>query len=24
MRFYDVMYGNGAPHYFYEGTLTKS
>ena len=24
MRFYDVTYGNGAPHYFYEGTLTKS
>jgi hypothetical protein len=24
MRFYDVMYGNGAPHYFYEGTLSKS
>jgi hypothetical protein len=24
MRFFDVMYGDGAPHYFYEGTLTKS
>jgi hypothetical protein len=23
MRFYDVMYGEGAPHYFYEGTLTQ-
>ena len=24
MRFYDVMQGNGAPHYFYEGTLSTS
>jgi hypothetical protein len=24
MRFYDVMAGAGAPHYFYEGTLAKS
>lgn len=24
MRFYDVMFGEGAPHYFYEGTLAKS
>jgi hypothetical protein len=24
MRFYDVMYGEGAPHYFYEGALSKS
>lgn len=24
MRFYDVMYGDGAPHYFYEGTLSRS
>ena len=24
IRFYDVMYGEGAPHYFYEGTLAKS
>ena len=24
IRFYDVMYGEGAPHYFYEGTLSKS
>ena len=24
MRFYDVMYGEGAPHYLYEGTLSKS
>jgi hypothetical protein len=24
MRFYDVMYGEGAPHYFYEGVLSKS
>jgi hypothetical protein len=24
IRFYDVMYGDGAPHYFYEGTLAKS
>ena len=24
MRFYDVMYGNGAPHYYYEGTLSTS
>ncbi|MFO0990685.1 MAG: hypothetical protein U1E67_01975 [Hyphomicrobiales bacterium] len=24
MRFYDVMYGEGAPHYLYEGTLAKS
>ena len=23
MRFYDVMFGEHAPHYFYEGTLTK-
>lgn len=23
MRFYDVMSGQGAPHYFYEGTLTQ-
>ena len=24
IRFYDVMYGDGAPHFFYEGTLAKS
>jgi hypothetical protein len=24
MRFYDVMYGEGAPHFYYEGTLAKS
>jgi hypothetical protein len=24
MRFYDVMFGDGAPHYPYEGTLAKS
>jgi hypothetical protein len=24
MRFYDVVYGDGAPHFFYEGTLAKS
>jgi hypothetical protein len=24
IRFYDVMSGEGAPHYFYEGTLAKS
>jgi hypothetical protein len=24
VRFYDVMFGPGAPHYFYEGTLAKS
>ncbi|MCB1502531.1 MAG: hypothetical protein KDK07_22595 [Bauldia sp.] len=24
MRFYDVMHGEGAPHFFYEGTLSKS
>jgi hypothetical protein len=24
MRFFDVMYGEGAPHYFYEGALSKS
>jgi hypothetical protein len=24
MRFYDVMYSNGAPHYFYEGTLSPT
>jgi hypothetical protein len=24
MRYYDVMHGDGAPHYFYEGTLVKS
>lgn len=24
MRFYDVMSGTGAPHYFYEGTLSTS
>ena len=24
IRFYDVMKGDGAPHYFYEGTLAKS
>lgn len=24
MRFYDVMQGNGAPHYFYEGTLSNT
>ena len=24
MRFFDVMYGPGAPHYFYEGTLSRS
>jgi hypothetical protein len=24
MRFYDVMFGDGAPHFFYEGTLAKS
>lgn len=24
IRFYDVMFGDGAPHYFYEGTLAKS
>ena len=24
MRFHDVMYGAGAPHFFYEGTLTKT
>ena len=24
MRFYDVMYGNGAPHYYYEATLSTS
>lgn len=23
LRFHDVMYGEGAPHYFYEGTLTQ-
>lgn len=23
IRFYDVMYGAGAPHYFYEGTLAR-
>jgi hypothetical protein len=23
MRFYDVTFGEHAPHYFYEGTLTK-
>jgi len=23
IRFFDVMYGEHAPHYFYEGTLTK-
>ncbi len=24
IRFYDVMWGEGAPHYFYEGTLSQS
>jgi hypothetical protein len=24
IRFYDVMYGDGAPHFFYEGSLAKS
>lgn len=24
IRFYDVMYGDGAPHFFYQGTLAKS
>lgn len=24
MRFYDVMHGEGAPHYFYEGTLSRT
>ena len=24
MRFYDVMSGDGAPHFYYEGTLAKS
>lgn len=24
MRFYDVMAGDGAPHYFYEGSITRN